>query len=128
MVLYTNKKKLVGVKKPILFGKELQLKNQVKYLGVILDEKLNWNSHIDHRMQKATIVFRQCRRVIGKTCGLKPKFAYWVYTLEVRPISTYAALLWWKKRAGCMQSIPTAALEVILMLPPLGYYIVEKAT
>jgi hypothetical protein len=31
--------------------------NQVKYLGVILDEKRNWNSHIDHRMQKATIVF-----------------------------------------------------------------------
>jgi hypothetical protein len=110
MVLFTNKKKLVGVKKPILFGKELQLKNLVKYLGVILDEKLNWNSHIDHRMQKATIVFRQCRRAIGKTCGLKPKFAYWVYTSEVRPISTYAALLWWKKRAGCMQSIPTAAL------------------
>jgi hypothetical protein len=46
--------------------------------------------------------------------GLKPKVVYWVYTSEVRPISTYAALLWWKK--------------VILMLPPLGYYIVEKAT
>jgi hypothetical protein len=32
-------------------------KNQVKYLAVILDEKLNRNSHIDHRMQKATIAF-----------------------------------------------------------------------
>jgi hypothetical protein len=40
-----------------VFGTEFQLKNQVKYLGVILDEKLNWNSHIDHRMQKATIAF-----------------------------------------------------------------------
>jgi hypothetical protein len=41
MVLFTNNRKLVGFKKPILFGTELQLKNQVKYLGVILDEKLN---------------------------------------------------------------------------------------
>jgi hypothetical protein len=53
MVLFTNNRKLVGFKKPILFGTELQLKNQVKYLGVILDEKLNWNSHIDHRMSKS---------------------------------------------------------------------------
>jgi hypothetical protein len=128
MVLFTNKKKLVGVKKPILFGTELHLKNQVKFLGVILDEKLIWNSHIDHRMQKATIVSRQCRRAIGKTWGLKAKVVYWVYTSEVRPISTYAALLWWKKRAGSMKSTPTAALEVILMLPPLGIYIEEKAT
>jgi hypothetical protein len=49
MVLFTNNWKLVGFKKPILFGTELQMQNQVKYLGVILDEKLNWN-----RMQKAT--------------------------------------------------------------------------
>jgi hypothetical protein len=51
MVLFINNRKLVGFKKPILFGMELQLKNPVKYLGVILDQKLNWNSHIDHRMQ-----------------------------------------------------------------------------
>jgi hypothetical protein len=50
MVLFTNKRKLKGFKKPILFGTELQLKNKVKYLGVILDEKLNWISHIDHKM------------------------------------------------------------------------------
>jgi hypothetical protein len=41
MVLFTNNRKLVGFKKPILFGTELQLKNQVKYLRVILDEELN---------------------------------------------------------------------------------------
>jgi hypothetical protein len=57
IVLFTYNRKLVGFKKPILFGTEFQLKNQVKYLGVILDEKLNWNSHIDHRKQKATIFY-----------------------------------------------------------------------
>jgi hypothetical protein len=58
MVLFTNNRKLVGFTKSILFGTELQLKNQIKYLGVILNKKkLNWNSHIDHKMQKATIAF-----------------------------------------------------------------------
>jgi hypothetical protein len=27
-----------------------------KYLEVILDLKLNWNSHIDHRLSKGTII------------------------------------------------------------------------
>jgi hypothetical protein len=67
MVLFINIRKLVGFKKPILFGTELQLKNQVKYLEVILDEKLNWNSHIDHRKENNTIVFWQFQRVTGKT-------------------------------------------------------------
>jgi hypothetical protein len=91
IVLFTNNRKIVGFKKPKVFGKELQLKNQVKYLGFILDEKL-----------------------------------------------PYAAILWWKKASqitahlqrlaclsitGSMHSTSTAALEVILMLPPLGIYI-----
>jgi hypothetical protein len=75
----------------------LQLKNQVKYLGVNLDEKLNWNSHIDHRMQKATIAFWQCRSTIWKTLRLKPKVVYWIYTSVVRPILTSTALLSLKK-------------------------------
>jgi hypothetical protein len=79
---FTNNRKLVGFKKPILFGTELQLKNQVKYLGIILDKNLNRNSHIDHRMQKATITFWQCRRAIGKTWGLKPKIVYSDETLR----------------------------------------------
>jgi hypothetical protein len=73
MVLFTSNRKFVGFKKPILFGTELQLKNPVKCLG---DKKLNWNSHIDHRIHEATIAFRQCRRAMGKTWGLKPKVVY----------------------------------------------------
>jgi hypothetical protein len=38
IVFFINNQKLVGFKKLILFGTELQLKNQVKYLGVILDK------------------------------------------------------------------------------------------
>jgi hypothetical protein len=48
MVLFTNNRMLVDFKKPILFGTELQLKNQVKYLGDILDKELNWNSMGKH--------------------------------------------------------------------------------
>ena len=48
---------------PITFyGKELILSTQVKYLGVILDPKLNWQLHLD-----AIVYFFQLRGSIGKT-------------------------------------------------------------
>jgi hypothetical protein len=53
--------------------------NQVKYLGVIRDCKLNWEFHIDNKIRKASIAYWQCRRAIGKTWGLKPKVEYWIY-------------------------------------------------
>jgi hypothetical protein len=77
-VLFTNKSLRIGFKKPKLFGQEIVLKNQVKYLGVILDSKLNWNSHIETRLKKATVALWQCRK--GKSWGLKPKVVYWNYT------------------------------------------------
>jgi hypothetical protein len=51
---------------PKLFDTELILNNQMKYLGVILDSKLNWKFHIDNKIQKASIPYWLCRRAIGK--------------------------------------------------------------
>jgi hypothetical protein len=44
-VLFTNNKKLVVFTKPTLFGTELQLKNQVKYLGVIKIKINQWHDN-----------------------------------------------------------------------------------
>ena len=146
-ILFTKNRNFDGFIKPSLFGSELELQTQVKYLGVILDSKLNWNIHIDHRLRKATIALWQCRRAIGKTWGLKPKVVYWIYTSVVRPILTYAAVLWWKKTTqlsvnrkigslqrlacmcvtGSMRSTPTSALEALLMLPPLSIFIEKES-
>ena len=40
---------------------------QVKYLGVILDSKLNWKAHVDAKCQKAITAFYQLCRTTGKT-------------------------------------------------------------
>jgi hypothetical protein len=55
-VLFTNKSLRIGFKKPKLFGQEIEVKNQVKYLGVMLDSKLNWNSHIETRLKKPLLL------------------------------------------------------------------------
>jgi hypothetical protein len=85
---------MVGFKKPTQFAQEIELKKEVKYLRVILDSKLNWNSHVETRLKKATIVLWQCRKAIGRSWGLKPKVVYWIYTAIVRPILSYAYIIW----------------------------------
>jgi hypothetical protein len=51
----------VHKKEESLFDMELILNNQVKYLGVILDSKLNWKFHIDKRIRWASVPYWQCR-------------------------------------------------------------------
>ena len=46
IVPFTNRRKIGGIGPLKLHGKELEMRGEVKYLGVILDSKLNWNQHL----------------------------------------------------------------------------------
>jgi hypothetical protein len=92
-------------------------------------------------MNKVYKAFWTCRSTFGKTWGLKPKVIYWIYmyTAVVRSIVTYAATAWWPRAklktsqrelsklqtvaclgiTGAIRTAPTAAIEVLLGLPPL---------
>jgi hypothetical protein len=109
--------------------------DRVKYLGVILDKKLDLKAHLENGMRKACIAYWKCSRAVRKTWGLSPKVVAWLYTSMVRPILAYAPLVWWKRvnvknaqkrlshlqRMTCLgitggtRSTPTSALEVMLM-------------
>jgi hypothetical protein len=111
----------------------------VKYLGLIFDKGLTWKKQLNKAISKAYKAFWTCRGTFGKTWGLKPKVVYWIYTAVVRPIVTYAATIWWPRVKtsqaelsklqrlvclgimGAMRSAPTAAMEVLLGLPPTAF-------
>ena len=63
-------------------GNTITLSKTVKFLGVTLDNKLNYNTHIDNVTQKATAALMQ---------WLSPKTCKWIYTTVVRPILSYSA-------------------------------------
>ncbi|CAK1600286.1 unnamed protein product [Parnassius mnemosyne] len=148
LVMFTQKRKLNNYHPPSLFSTKLQLSSEVKYLGLTLDSKLNWNKHIENKINKASITFWQCRNMIGKRWGLTPKIILWLYKTVIRPMITYGALVWWTKTneatiikklqryqrlacmaaTGCMRTTPTAALEAMLELTPLHLHIQQEAT
>lgn len=148
LVMFTNRRTLGPHKLPKLFATELTLREEVKYLGVILDSKLLWNKHLDHKLNKCAIAFYQCKRMMGDKWGLSPKITLWLYTAVIRPMLAYGALVWWTRTelstvvtrlrsfqrlacssiSGCMKTTPTAAMEVALNITPLDLHIQQEAT
>ena len=88
-----------------------------------------------------------CRRALGKTWRINAKMTLWLYKAVIRPLITYAAVVWWpksnqvtiKKRldsvqrlacigtTGAMSTTPTDALNALLDLPSLDSFILGQA-
>ena len=59
---------------------ELKMLGEVKYLGLILDSKLNWNQYFQKITRKAVNTFAVARLMYGKRWGLRPNKVHWLYT------------------------------------------------
>ena len=81
-VLFTRRKKQPK-KKLIIDGKEIEFKQQVKYLGVTLDSKLHWTPHIADRLKKAKRFIGHVAAITKKNWGPKPKLMRWAYLLSL---------------------------------------------
>ncbi len=147
VIPFTKRRSLPGLRILSLGGRELEVSREVKYLGLTLDSTLRWNRHVELTLSKATKALMVCRRLAGRSWGCKPSIIRWLYTMIVRPIVTYGAVVWASKAkqtsiglqlsklqrlacvcaTGAMRTCPTAALEVMLELTPLHLVINQTA-
>ena len=95
LVLFSRNYKLPHIDPPTLNGISLTFTDKPKYLGFILDNKLNWKPYILERVEKATVAHYSYKTAIGKRWGLEPRVVHWLYTFVVRPILLYGAAVWW---------------------------------
>ncbi|XP_039762519.1 uncharacterized protein LOC120635572 [Pararge aegeria] len=138
IIPFTRKRKIDNLKPP-------KLKN-IRYLGVTLDKKMTWNSHINGVLKKAKSALGICGRLAGNRWGMKPKITFWLYTAIVRPIVSYASVVWSNKTTvktqnklsslqrsacllitGAMSTTPGDALDALLNLPPLHLHVRKEA-
>ena len=73
-------------------GNEFKLSKSVKYLGVIIDNKLNWNEHINEIVLKCKKTFFAVKKSIGKKWGLTPKQMMWIYIKQLLYQKSHTAL------------------------------------
>ena len=145
-VMFTNKRK--WTKHPVKIGGEtIPFKNEVKYLGVILDSKLTGKSHVENNIGKAKRHLMAYHYAINKKYGPQPALLRRAYTTIVIPALTYGCHVFGDK---CVQetikkalirlnrlaslllapvapSTPSKGLEVIYNLMPLDILIEKKA-
>ncbi|GBN10856.1 RNA-directed DNA polymerase from mobile element jockey, partial [Araneus ventricosus] len=91
-----------------LFGSPIPWKNEVKYLGVILDRGLTFKSLIEHSREKFNKAFRCQYSLICRNSRLSLNNKLLIYLAYLRPILTYASPVW-----ACTAKYHLNKLEVL---------------
>lgn len=79
-------------------------KNMVKYLGVCIDERLHYKTHVYMQLGKATQTFMSLRRLFYSR-NLHTEVKVLCYQLLIRPIIAYACCIWFNVSASIMERI-----------------------
>ncbi len=147
-VLFTRKMKFSYPPELQVNGTPVPYSSEVKYLGVTLDAKLNWRTHLQRKIRSAKGHLLKVKNATGKLWGFPPKMSRWLYTGIVRPALTYGAVVWasacdkrWAKKelerlnrlalmsmGNFRRGTPTSGLEIISHVMPLHLHIQCEAT
>lgn len=68
--------------------------NQIKYLGVIIDNKLKFIKHSEYVIDKAKKLFYKLSTFIRPTWGIHPDNVRTIYKQVIEPIICYASGIW----------------------------------
>ena len=118
-------------------GVEIKPSTSMTYLGIILDQKLNWKLHIQTKVSKAITFLAMIKPAINYIYGLSPARMLWIYKQILLPRITYGSHVWGHSLtqeqkvsirsverlalryfAPIWKTTPTASLEVILNQNP----------
>ena len=118
---------------------EIVLKDNAKYLGVILDCRLTFKKHLEATAARAKKFLHALQNASTHQWGIKPSDMRTIYSLAIEPILTYACAAWisaLKRKyaiailrsvqrqaaisiTGCLRSTSTDALLILANLTPI---------
>ena len=78
-------------------GQTILLSKHTRYLGVEIDDELNWKHHITTKIDKCRNLMAIISARVRHTFGPKPKLVRWAYTGVIRPKLLYAYQAWANK-------------------------------
>lgn len=78
-----------------LFGEEIPIVKQAKYLGLTLTDKLTWNTHVKTISRNVKVATFKLYPLIGRNSKLPLLTKKLLYTSTIRPLITYAAPAWY---------------------------------
>ena len=120
--------------------------DSVVYLGVTLDARLLWRKHVHKKIKKAEALLAKMAHLTAAYWGPRPKLLKWTWTGMVRPILSYAAMIWSheteskeinealrKLNRKAMNTIvrvprstPTRTMELVMDILPLHLHLMKE--
>lgn len=119
-ILFGFKQKNRNIDPPSFEGVKIDWKNEVKYLGVILDRKLKFHKHIDSVKNKASGAINRLYPILKTHSHLSYKNGVLIYKMLIRPILTYAPAIWGgasKSQLEKLQRVQNRVLRLITNAP-----------
>ncbi|GBO31671.1 putative RNA-directed DNA polymerase from transposon BS [Araneus ventricosus] len=92
--LFTKKRNMPVLNPIQIFGQPVPFVSEYKYFGLLLDAKLNFDSHINRALTKARNSSFALGRLIAPKSTLKIKHKLLLYKAIVRPIMLYGSPIW----------------------------------
>lgn len=94
--------------------------NEAKYLGMTLDAKLKWNSHVKMKRKELDIKYREMYWLLGKHSQLSTENKLLLYKQVLKPVWTYGIQLWGctkKTNANILQTFQNKVIREIVQAP-----------
>ena len=117
-LIYFESKKIMSTNSIILpNGTVLKPQNMIKSLGIWIDRKLTFKTHIEKRLASATRVFHSISRLQNFEWGLASMATRQLYQTCITAISDYGFEIWWndqKSYAEKFQKLQNLKLRKIL--------------
>lgn len=74
----------------------IKYQNEIKYLGIVIDNKLTWLSHLNEILEKVSKFEFKLKKVVRATWGLRPEIVKNVYLKATERLILYASAVWFE--------------------------------
>lgn len=105
---------------------QLPQANEAKYLGLYLDKKLTWKTHIKIKRKACDIQLQKMNFLIGPNSKLSLENKILIYKCIIKPIWTYGIQLWGTASHTTIKLLQQLQSKTLRKIAGAPYYITNK--
>ncbi|KAJ4433641.1 hypothetical protein ANN_15951 [Periplaneta americana] len=106
-----------------LQGEEVSHAESVRYLGLYLDSKLTWNTHISNLVRRLRHKLYQVKHLLKGSSPLPLHLKRLIYFSLIRPIWMYGCGIWGSATNSQIRRIQTIQNRVLRLIVDVPWYI-----
>lgn len=118
-VLFSRKRRLNVPESLSVNEFEIPINKTVRFLGLILERKLNWTNHIEHAVSKSAKYINMMKSVCNKHWGMDPKIALTFYRATIRSTLDFGSIFYVNSAKSKLQRVHTTQSKAIRVA--MGY-------